>query len=256
MKRMLFSFFIPSLFLFFLFTSLLEGSDASSEIIYEPSSLFSFEHASSSTHPQHATSESPPPAALPLPSSSPSSVLHPKKEQSSREKEHKISNWEARLELARVLSYLKKYDESVQEYLKLLQKKPNSAIARREYASVLFYLNKIDESLQEFSKVPPSELDDKSLIVLADLYSKKKMYPNAEYIYIEHLKKTPKDDKVRLKLAALLSWQKKYDESIYHYRILLNRLPNDIQIRRHYAQVLTWMGNEEEAIAEWKKTLP
>lgn len=77
-------------------------------------------------------------------------------EHSLDNKENIISNWDARLELARVLSYLKKYDESIEEYQKLIQEEPNSVIARREMAGVLFYLGKTDESLQMFSKIPPA----------------------------------------------------------------------------------------------------
>lgn len=172
------------------------------------------------------------------------------------DKEDNISNWEARLELARVLSYLKRYDESMQEYQKLIQAQPQSIEVRREMAAVLFYLGKTDESLQDFLKIPPQEMDDKSWIILADIYRKKKNYSKAEEIYFQYLRKIPTDDKVRLKLAELLSWQKRYDESIRHYLIILSHRPQDIQVRRRYAQVLTWMGEDEEAVKEWKKTLP
>lgn len=167
-----------------------------------------------------------------------------------------ISNWEARLELARVLSYLHRYDESLQEYQKLLQANPRSSVARREMAAVLFYSGKTEEAMQEFSLVPDRDRDDKTWLVIADILVKQKNYPRAEEIYSHYLKKEPQDDRIRLKLASLLSWQKRYDESLHQYQIILDHHPHDIQLRRKYAQVLTWMGNDEAAVEEWKKTLP
>lgn len=174
----------------------------------------------------------------------------------SSQEEEEISDWQARLELARVLSYLQKYEESLQEYQRLLQEHPESSIARIEMAKILFFMGRTDESLQQFSQVPSKDIDDKTWIVIADLNRKIKNYPRAEQIYSHYLEKFPEDDKVRLKLAELLSWQKRYRESVAQYHIILNHRPDDIQVRRRYAQVLTWMGEDKEAIKEWKKTLP
>lgn len=168
---------------------------------------------------------------------------------------NEISDWEARLELARVLSYSKKYDESLQEYKQLLQAKPDFFKARIEMAKVLFYQEKIDEALIELSKVPHQEIDDASWVIIADIYRKKKNYQAAEDIYFQYLKKFPQDDKIRLKLAEIFSWEKRYLESIHQYRIILSHQPDDLQVRRRYAQVLTWMGEDQEAIKEWRKTL-
>lgn len=166
-----------------------------------------------------------------------------------------ISDWQARLELARVLSYLKRYDESLQEYQQLIQAHPEAVEARIEMAKVLFYQNRTDEALAEFSKIPSQKINDATWVLIADIYRQMKQYQEAERIYSQYLNKKPQDDKVRLKLAELLSWQKRYNESIHHYQIILSHRPNDIQVRRRYAQVLTWMGQDEEAVEEWRKTL-
>ena len=184
----------------------------------------------------------------------------PKNENEKREPkefktEEEINDWEARLELARVLSYLKRYDESLKEYQTLLQTNPESSIARMELARILFYQEKVDDALAEFKKIPSQDIDDASWIVIADIFRKMKKYTDAEQIYLQYLKKFPEDDKVRLKLAELLSWQKRYEESVHEYQVILSHHPDDIQVRRRYAQVLTWMGKDEEAIKEWKKSL-
>ncbi len=166
-----------------------------------------------------------------------------------------ISDWEARLELAKVLSYLKRYNESIQEFQKLLQERPDSVEVRLEMAKVLFYSGKTEEALTEFLQIPPQAIDDKTWIEIGDAYRKIKNYRQAQYIYEQYLNRHPQDDEVRLRLAELLSWEKRYEESVHQYRILLSHRPDDIQLRRRYAQVLTWMGDDEEAAKEWRKTL-
>ena len=184
----------------------------------------------------------------------PSPHLHPTYHNVSSQ-DHEISDWEARLDLARSLSYMKQYNESIQQYQKLLEIDPSSAIARRELAAVFFYSGNEKRALEEFSQVSDKDRDDKTWLVIADICLKQENYPHAEMIYSTLLKNDPKNDKIRLKLASLLSWEKKYPQSIEQYEIILKNRPQDIQVRRRYAQVLTWMGNEQAAIEEWKKTL-
>lgn len=168
---------------------------------------------------------------------------------------NEFSDWESRLELARVLSYLKRYDESLTEYQKLLETQPDSLIARLEMIKILFYQEKTEKAFDELSKIPPQNIDDATWLVIADVYRKEKKYKESEDIYFQYLMKNPDDDSVRLKLAEQFSWEKRYNESIHEYQVILSHHPDDIQVRRHYAQVLTWMGKDEEAIEEWKKTL-
>lgn len=170
-------------------------------------------------------------------------------------KTEKISDWDARFELAKVLSYLKKYDESIIEFNKLILEKPDSNAAKIELAKVFFFQGDAEKALNEFSKVPIEKIDDSGLLVLADVNRQLKRYSEAENIYSDYLKRIPQDDKIRLKLAELLSWQKRYQESVAQYQIILSHLPDDIQVRRQYAQTLTWMGEEEAAVEEWRKTL-
>lgn len=169
--------------------------------------------------------------------------------------EETISDAKARLELARALSYLKKYDDALEVYEKILQDEPDSGFIRVEIAKILFYQGKTDASFAEIEKVPENQLDGDAWIFIADLYRKKKNYQTAEKIYEKELARHPENSKVRFKLAEMLAWEKRYEDSIAHFKIILNEFPGDTQVRRHYAQVLTWMGADEEAVAEWKKTL-
>ncbi|MBF0100455.1 MAG: tetratricopeptide repeat protein [Desulfobacterales bacterium] len=166
-----------------------------------------------------------------------------------------IPDWKARWELAKVLSYLKRYKESIFEYEKLLKEKPDLIEAKCEMANVLFWNGEQDKAIAVFRQIPEEKLDDKSKLFIADAYVAQKNYDKAEPIYRSYLEKHPEDAKARLKLAEMLSWQKRYDESIAQYEMILKTVPNDIQIRRKYAFVLIWADKQTQAAEELKKTL-
>lgn len=169
--------------------------------------------------------------------------------------EEEIPDWKARWELARLLSYVKRYDEAIQEYEKVLKERPGLEEARVEMAKVLFWKGKPDEALALLRRISIEKLDEETRILLADLYVIKKQYDQAEPIYRKYLEKHANDLKVRFKLATLLSWTKRYEESLEQYSVLIKARPDDIQVRRHYAFTLSWAGKHSEAITELKKTL-
>lgn len=167
-----------------------------------------------------------------------------------------IPDWQARWELARVLSYVKRYEESTVEYRKLIKEKPALVEARAEMAQVLFWQGKNEEALAELERIPPAKINDGTRELMADLYRSHKRYEKAESQYRSILERTPDNHKVRLKLAEMLSWLKRYDESLSEYGKILLKRPQDIQVRRKYAFVLIWAGHHAEAAQELKQTLP
>lgn len=167
-----------------------------------------------------------------------------------------IPAWQARWELARVLSYAKRYDESISQYRKLLAEKPDLLEAKIELANVLSWSGKNQEALDFLKNIGTNYLNTTNQILLADLYASNKDYDRALPIYQNILKNDPKNRIVRFKLAELLSWNKDYDQALKEYETLLADTPNDIQLRRRYAQVLFWAGRNDEAAAELQKTLP
>jgi len=167
-----------------------------------------------------------------------------------------IPEWNARLELARALSYAKQYPESIAEYRRLLQMKKNLPQAQLELARVLFWAGKGNEALIEFQRVPVSVLQRDDRIVIADLSVSAFFYEKAEFDYRQLLTELPTDLIVREKLADLLSWNDQYDESLQEYEIILRQSPDNIRVRRKYANVLMWAGQNQKAIEELKKTLP
>jgi tetratricopeptide (TPR) repeat protein len=166
-----------------------------------------------------------------------------------------IPDWQARLELARLLSYVKRYDESLAEYQKVLQEKPDLTEARLEMAAVLYWGGRPEEALSLLEQTPRELLDAPSRVLMADIYVSQKRYHLAEPIYREHLQQHPDDLAVRLKLAELLGYRKDYQQAIKEYQIILAERPDDVQVRRRYALVLSWAGRHAEAIEELRRTL-
>jgi len=166
-----------------------------------------------------------------------------------------IPDWVALWELARVLSHVKRYDESITEYGKLLKEKPGLTEAKVEMAKVLFWKGDQKTAVRILEQIPPKDMEGDTKVLMADLFVTQKDYGKAAPLYRGHLDSHPEDQAVRLKLAEMLSWQKKYDASLSEYRTILKARPDDIQVRRRYAFVLIWAGKHSEAASELKKTL-
>ncbi len=166
-----------------------------------------------------------------------------------------IPQWQARLELARLLSYTERYQESVEQYRKVVQEKPDLMEARLELARVLYWKGDIREAEKMFASVPDEDLSTEARLEMADIYVARQEYDSAVRIYQDYLQKNPGDEQVRFKLAQVLSWQGNYEASIRQYRQVLQERPQDVQVRRKYAQVLIWAERFDEAITELEKTL-
>lgn len=166
-----------------------------------------------------------------------------------------IPDWMARWELARILGYARRYDESIAEYKKLLKEKPGLVKAKLEMARFLSWSKHVPESLEVLESIPAAQQTDESLLLMADLYRVRKAYGKAGPIYRDYLRRRPADQAARLRFAEMLSWQKQYDESLAEYRKILAALPNDIQVRRKYGLVLMWANKLDQAAQELRRTL-
>jgi tetratricopeptide (TPR) repeat protein len=172
------------------------------------------------------------------------------------EPRQEIPDWLARWELARVLSYTKRFDEALREYRRVLREKPDLSDARMEMGHVLYILQRHREALEELEKVGLGRLSAPARLLMADILTSYKRYDEAEALYRAHLAKHPTDAGVRLKLADILSWTKRYPAALEEFETLLRDRPQDTQLRRKYAFVLSWSGRHGDAARELKKTLP
>ena len=166
-----------------------------------------------------------------------------------------IPDWRARWELARVLSYAQRYEESIAAYKKVLKAQPDLTKAKLEMAKVMAWAGHREKAQKILESFPSQDLDPEARIELADIYAAQKEYEPAISIYKAYLKNHADKDRVRLKLAQTLGWASEYEQSLQEYQTLLDRHPKDIQLRRQYAQVLTWAERYDQAIAQYQKTL-
>ena len=167
-----------------------------------------------------------------------------------------ISDAEARLELARVLSYSKNYDEALAEYRKVLAARPGDTALRAEYGQVLGWAGRRQEAVAALSALPAEALPPAAAVLLADLRLGEEKFAEATELYRRALAAEPDDLPTRFKLARVLSFQKRHDEALAEFDRILSAAPDDVQVRRHRAQVLGWAGRHAEAAAEWRRTLP
>ncbi len=166
-----------------------------------------------------------------------------------------IPAWQARWELARTLVALKRYEEALSEFQKVLKVKPDLAEARIDMAKVLYWTGRPGEALAELTAVPARLLGDPETLLLADLCRAEKRYEESRPLYTGYLKSHPDDQAARLRLAEMLSWMKQYEASLAEYEKILATRPDDVQLRRRYAQVLIWASRYDDAARELRKTL-
>lgn len=117
-------------------------------------------------------------------------------------------NDEARLLLARVLSWQRRYDESLTEYGRLLAKKPGDAGLRADRARVLAWSGRHGEAIREFrtaSAADPTNVETK--IGLARALAWSGDLPGASMLYERLLAQNPELGDAWLGLAAVARWR-------------------------------------------------
>jgi len=164
-------------------------------------------------------------------------------------------DWQARLELARLLTQSGRHAESVEQYRKVLRDKPDQTQARIGLARALFWSGKREEAAAELAKTPESAFTAEDRLLQAELDLSTGRHDEAITALRAYLALRPADVKARLKLADALSWRKRLDESLAEYEKVLTALPEDQQVRRRYARVLSWAGRNDDAIRELRKSL-
>jgi len=193
--------------------------------------------------------------AGPVQAEEPSGDFLMQQERVSPEFKDEIQDWQARLELARLLSYVERYEESIAQYRRVLDQKPDLVQARLELARVYYWTGDIDKAQEMFASVPEDKITGEVRLELAEIYAMLEQYVRATETYRDYLQDNPGHDEARFKLARVLSWKGDYEASIQEYERVLESRPGDNQVRRHYAQVLMWAERYDEAIEQMEKTL-
>jgi thioredoxin-like negative regulator of GroEL len=169
--------------------------------------------------------------------------------------EAEISDTATRLELAKVLTYDKRYAEAMEVYREVLAAEPQNLQAKIGLSEVLYWTGNSEAAAATLKEVPEDKLDDKGKLMLADLLVAKKDYEPALRIFSTYLERNSDDWVVRLKLADVQSWTKRYREAIASYEAILKAHPHDKQVRRKYGMVLSWAGQNEKAAEQLRQSL-
>jgi thioredoxin-like negative regulator of GroEL len=169
--------------------------------------------------------------------------------------EAEISDTATRLELAKVLTYDKRYAEAMEAYRQVLATEPENLEAKIGLSEVLYWTGNSEAAAATLKGVPEDKLDDKGKLMLADLFVAKKDYEPAIRIFSTYLERKPDDWVVRLRLADVQSWTKRYPEAIASYEAILKARPHDRQVRRKYGMVLSWAGQNEKAAEQLRQSL-
>ena len=166
-----------------------------------------------------------------------------------------ISDTATRLELAKVLTYDKRYAEAMEVYRQVLATEPENLEAKIGLSEVLYWTGNSEAAATTLKGIPEDQLDDKGKLMLADVLVAKKDYESALRIFSAYLERNPDDWTVRLKLADVQSWAKRYREAIATYELILKARPHDKQVRRKYGMVLSWAGQNEKAAEQLRQSL-
>lgn len=166
-----------------------------------------------------------------------------------------IADWQARLELARLLTQSGRHAEAAEQYRRVLRDRPDNAQARAGMARALFWSGRREEAAAELARIPAGALSAEDQLLSAELFLAAGRHDQAIDALRAYLAQRPADLKARLKLADALSWRKRLDESLAEYEKVLAAAPDDQQVRRRYARVLTWAGRNDDAVRELRKSL-
>jgi len=118
------------------------------------------------------------------------------------------------LTLARMLSWNREYNESVQLYRDLMRKDP-APNYMLELARVLSWAGRHSESVEVFERV---------------------------------LELQPNLIEARLGIARVQSWGRSYDQSLQNYRLILEQDPKNREAQVEYARVHAWKGDLNRAV--------
>ena len=163
---------------------------------------------------------------------------------------------ESMLELARVLSYQKKYDGSLERYDRYLARYPDDMQARLEAGDVAMWSGDYDRAISQYEKVlGDAKLGPKADLKLAEVLAIKGDYGKVEKLYRKGLARNPDDIETRIRLAQILSYDRRYDESIAEYDAILERDPGNLNAMRGRADVLSWAQRYDESVTAYDALL-
>lgn len=150
------------------------------------------------------------------------------------------------LSAARISVALKDYPNAISRFKKYIDLVPTDQKIRKEFAGVLASAHETGEALDLLLATP---LDLEGEYLLANVYTARNEFAEAQKVCEKIVKEYPQEDKALLMLADLATWQKHYPEAIFYFDELLVRQPGSRELEIKLARVYLWSGNFDEALA-------
>jgi len=158
------------------------------------------------------------------------------------------SNLDVLQDLAKVLGWLREFDEAIPLYQELLERSPGVARTWLEFARVLVWAGKDDEAVplyQNYLNRSPSDFEARN--EFARLLARQKDFAGAMQQYNYVLRFQPDNLDARLGLARVLSWSGQVEPSLLEVEKVLESRPDDFEARVLKAYDLLWLGEIDQA---------
>lgn len=161
------------------------------------------------------------------------------------------NNMDARLNFARLLSWQKDFDQSLQQVDAVLKAEPNNKQARDIHLEVKSFRDSlqapetVEDEARAILKTDPNNVT--ALNVLSNLLQIKKDFAGAVAGYRRVVQLDSGNLQARLGLARNLYYSKQVDDSINEYKDLLGLAPNDTIVKLDLAHVYLDLNRLDDA---------
>jgi tetratricopeptide (TPR) repeat protein len=164
-------------------------------------------------------------------------------------------NRQLRLDLARRLSWTRRYDESVVQYRQLLEGREDLAI-RFELAQVLSWAGRFAESVAAYDRLIAAGRDDpETRLARARVLSWDRRYDQAIEAYQTFVRRWPDHPEASDELIDVLTWAKRYDEALAAADVAVAREPASRRAALQRARILNWSGQLARAREAYDRVL-
>ncbi|MDD3581545.1 MAG: tetratricopeptide repeat protein, partial [Desulfobacca sp.] len=172
--------------------------------------------------------------------------------------EERVSDFQARLELARLLAAsVRDLSQAIQEYRLLVQSHPHNSQIRLELAQLLIREKNYPEASRELQAVLRQRPGDpQAAVALARLYLWTKNYPEAIRFFEEVRQRRPLAPDQMADLARAYTWNRQYPQAIAVYEELLRIQPRPpAEWYRELGDVHLYSNNLSAAVSNYRRAL-
>jgi tetratricopeptide (TPR) repeat protein len=151
---------------------------------------------------------------------------------------------DAKLALARLLSWDHQYDQAARLYDEVLSTASEDIEALEGLARVLTWSGHLQDAVEAYKRLVALSPDNTAYVLeLATLQSRLGNFSDARQTFASLLAIDPRNRQARLQLAQIEVRQGEYDDALRHFERLLKRNPEDFDARLGEARVYYYRGS-------------